>query len=119
MKFRRVASKYGAKKTQVDGITFASKAEAARYIELKALERAGQIAQLELQPKFELVPSVKYKDAARATPAMRYVADFRYIDHLGSVVIEDVKGMKTREYQMKKHLMKFVHGIDITEVTRR
>jgi len=117
MTVRRVASKYGAKKTQVDGITFDSRAEAARFLELKALERAGQITNLELQPKFELAPAVKL--GGRTKPALRYIADFRYIDHLGNVVVEDVKGVRTDSYQIKRHMMKFVHGIEITEVRKR
>jgi len=118
-KVRRVASKYGAKKTQVDGITFDSRAEAARFLELKVLERAGHITNLELQPKFELAPSVKYRGSARAKPALRYQADFRYVDHLGNTIVEDVKGFETREYQIKKHLMLAIHGIEITEVRNR
>lgn len=115
---RRVASKYGAKKTQIDGITFASLAEARRYSELKLLERAGHITSLELQPKFELAPSVKYTGAARAKPALRFVADFSYVDHLGNTIVEDVKGFKTKEYQIKKHLMLAFLGIEVTEVRR-
>ena len=119
MKFRNVRAKYGAVKTQVDGITFDSKAEASRYQELKLLERDGHISSLELQPKFELAPSVKFAGASRSTPALRYFADFRYLDHNGKVIVEDVKGMKTREYQIKRHLLKAIHGIDISEVRRR
>lgn len=118
MTVRRVASKYGAKKVQIDGITFSSKAEAKRYSELKLLERAGHITNLELQPKFDLVPSVKYAGAARAKPALRYVADFRYVDHLGKTIVEDVKGFETREYQIKKHLLLALHGIEVVEVRR-
>lgn len=118
MTVRRVASKYGAKKTQVDGITFSSKAEAKRYTELKMLERAGHISSLELQPKFELAPSIKYTGASRAKPALRYIADFRYVDHLGNTIVEDAKGFKTEGYQIKRHLMLAVLGIEVVEVTR-
>lgn len=118
MTVRRVASKYGAKKTQIDSITFSSKAEAKRYAELKMLERAGHITKLELQPKFELAPSVKYTGAARAKPALRYVADFRYVDHLGNTIVEDAKGFKTEAYQIKRHLMLALLGIEVVEVTR-
>ena len=115
---RNVRSKYNAVKTQIDGHTFASKAESKRYLQLKELERLGQIDSLELQPKFELAPSVKFTGAARATPALRYFADFRYVDHLGKTVIEDVKGFakNTEGFRIKKHLMLAVHGIEITEV---
>ena len=115
---RNVRSKYGAIKTQIDGITFSSKAESKRYLQLKELERLGQIDSLELQPRYELAPSVRFAGAARATPALRYFADFRYVDHLGKQVVEDVKGFSknTEGFRIKKHLMLAVHGIEILEV---
>lgn len=115
---RSVRSKYGAIKTQIDGITFSSKAESKRYLQLKELERLGQIDSLELQPRFELAPGVRFSTAARATPALRYFADFRYVDHTGKRVVEDVKGFakNTEGYRIKKHLMLAVHGIEIQEV---
>lgn len=118
---RKVRSKYGAVKTQVDGIVFASKAESKRYLQLKELERFGQIDSLELQPKYVLAPSVKFSDATRATPALRYIADFRYVDSDGSTVVEDVKGMSknTEGYRIKKHLMLAIHGIEVKEVRVR
>lgn len=117
---RKVRSKYGAVKTQVDGHVFASKAESKRYVELKALESMGQIDSLELQPRYELVPGVRFSDAARATPALRYQADFRYRDHLGNLVVEDVKGGPVTEgFRIKKHLMLALHGIEVKEVRVR
>lgn len=115
---RKVRSKYGAIKTQIDGITFSSKAESKRYQQLKELERMGQIDSLELQPRFELAPGVRFSDKARATPALRYFADFRYVDHLGQTIVEDVKGFakNTEGYRIKKHLMLALHGIEIKEV---
>lgn len=114
---RRVRSKYGATRVQIDGHTFASKAESKRYLQLKELERLGQIDSLELQPKYELAPGVRYSDAARATPALRYMADFRYVDHLGELVVEDVKGGPVTEgFRIKKHLMLAIHGIEVKEV---
>ena len=109
-------NKYGAKRTSVDGIVFASIAETKRYLALKQLERAGHIYGLQLQPRFELAKSVKYAGASRATPALRYVADFKYIDHLGNEIVEDVKGRPTEGYRIKKHLMLAVHGIEVKEV---
>jgi hypothetical protein len=117
---RRVRSKYGAVKTQIDGHVFASKAESRRFVQLKELERLGQIDSLELQPKYELAPGVKFSDSARATPALRYVGDFRYRDHLGRLVVEDVKGGPvTQGYRIKKHLMLAIHGIEVQEVRVR
>jgi|SanBayMetagenome_1026888.scaffolds.fasta_scaffold100189_1 hypothetical protein len=117
---RQVRSKYGAVKTQIDGHVFASKAEAKRYAQLKELERIGEIDSLELQPKYQLAPGVKFSDAARATPALRYMADFRYRDHLGRLVVEDVKGGPVTEgFRIKKHLMLAIHGIEVKEVRVR
>jgi hypothetical protein len=110
---RNVRSKYGAIKTQVNGFTFASKREAARYVELKALQGAGHIRDLSLQPEFEIIPACVI--AGKKCRAIKYIADFSYVDHLGERVIEDVKGMKTREYQLKRRLMKVVHGIEVKE----
>lgn len=119
MLVKKVASKYGAKRVQIDGITFSSMAESRRYIELKQLEAAGHISKLELQPRFELAPSVKYTGSARAKPALRYTGDFAYVDHLGKKVIEDVKGFSDRSYEIRKHLMLAIHGIEIKEVRSR
>lgn len=113
-------SKYGAAKTVVDNITFASKSEAKRYLQLKLLERAGEIRDLCLQPGFELAPSVKYADSARATPALRYRADFSYVDKGGKRVVEDVKGGPVTEgFRIKKHLMMATFGIEVAEVRLR
>lgn len=107
--------KYGAKPTTVDGIRFASQAEARRYGELKLLEKAGEIIDLGLQPVFKL--------RVNGEVIGRYVADFDYWtrvgNHRGTYVVEDVKGMKTPMYRWKAKHMKAEHGITITEVGRR
>lgn len=108
-------SKYRNCKTIVDGITFDSKAEARRYGELKLLLKAGAITDLIPQAPFELVPSVVLGNRKR--PAIKYKADFVYTEN-GHKVVEDVKGMKTAVYSLKKHLMKHVHGIEIREITQ-
>lgn len=102
-------SKYRAKRTEVDGIMFASKAESRRYITLRDMQKRGEIHNLELQPRFRLeVNGVKICD---------YIADFRYRDESGDEVIEDVKGVITPQYRMKRNLMLAVHGIEILETT--
>lgn len=112
-----VRSKYGAKKTQVNGITFDSKAEANRYEELLLLERAGLVSNIELQKKFVLLPSKRNAEGyiERETA---YVADFVYVDSVAGLVVEDVKSPATRtsEYVIKRKLMLHVHGITIKEV---
>ncbi len=105
-------NKYGAVKTEVDGIKFDSKAEAKRYMELKLLEKAGEISGLQLQPRYDF--------SLNGVKIGFYKADFYYIDGDGvevpyKEVVEDVKGMKTPVYRLKKKLMKAMHGIDILE----
>lgn len=99
----RAYNKYGNKKVVVDGYTFDSKKEARRYGELKLLVRAGKIKNLELQPKFELIPTIRTED--ETLRKVSYIADFKYIDlESGKVVVEDVKGFKTDVYLLKKRL---------------
>ena len=101
-------SKYHAKKTVVDGHTFHSKKEASRYTELKFLQKAGSIKGLELQPKFDFVHN--------GIKICRYIADFRYIDvDLDQVIIEDVKGVLTQLYKIKKKLLRAFYGFEIKE----
>ena len=105
--------KYRARKTEVDGIIFDSRKEADRYVELKILENAGYIKDLQMQVPYELVPT--QKGNLRTERAVKYVADFVYSED-GQTVVEDVKGMKTREYIIKRKLMMYLHGIEIREV---
>ncbi len=99
-------SKYGAKKTVVDGITFDSQAEATRYGVLKVIQASGLITGLRLQ--------VPYQITVNGKKVCRYVADFVYIEN-GKEVVEDVKGMKTPVYNLKKKLMEAVLGVVIFE----
>ena len=100
-------NKYRNTKIMVDGIMFDSKAEGKRYMELKLLEKAKEIEDLELQPKFELQP--KYKNNKGQTiRAITYKADFRYhIPNTGETIVEDVKGMETKEFKLKKKLLEY------------
>lgn len=108
--------KYGNRKTVIDGHIFDSKREAMRYSQLQLLQRAGQIKDLELQPRFELIPKQR-RDDGKPERACEYVADFRYTDTAtGQIVIEDAKGMRTRDYIVKRKLMLQVHGISVREV---
>ena len=109
-------SKYKAVKTVVDGRKFDSKAEARRFIELSALLQSGHISNLRCQVAFSLAPGVKFADATRIKPGIRFVADFCYLDASKKEVIEDVKGMITPVYRLKKHLMLSVLGLHVTEV---
>lgn len=107
--------KYGAKPTTVDGIRFHSQAEARRYGELKLLEKAGHIAHLSLQPRFMLL--VWDCEKKHDVQIGSYIADFSYWDvRADKNVIEDVKGMKTPLYKLKKQIVEHRLGITITEV---
>jgi len=93
----------------VEGIRFDSKAEAKRWGELRLLERANQIRDLERQ--------VTYRLEVNSELVSRYVADFRYFDRARSEwVVEDVKGVRTPEFKLKAKLMKAIHRIEVIEV---
>ena len=78
---------------------------------MKQREAAGKIAQLELQPRFELVPA--FKCQGEHVRKMEYVADFRYLDYeRGGLVVEDVKGFKTPEYKVKVKIFKYQYVRD-------
>jgi hypothetical protein len=101
--------KYGAEKTVVDGVTFASKKEALRYDYLKTMFFYGKIASLELQPRYKL--------EVNGVLICIYKGDFRYVELSNlETVVEDVKGFKTPAYRLKKKLMLAIHGIEIFEV---
>ena len=107
-KFKK-SSKFGAKKTMVDGITFDSKWESERYGQLKAMERGGIVTDLKLQVKYDIV--------INDIKICKYIADFVYKEESpdGKIreIVEDAKGFETPEFKLKKKLMKAVHGIDI------
>ena len=108
-------SKYQNKKTVVDGITFDSMAEARRWRDLQLLERAGNIQNLQRQVAYILAPPVKFAGAKARKPAIKYIADFAYKQG-GAAVVEDVKSpvsAKLAAFQIKRHLMLSVHGIDV------
>lgn len=100
--------KYHATPVNVDGIRFASKAEAAEYTRLWALFQADQIASFELQPSFDL-------HAPNGVVVGRYVADFRVVNNDGEIRIIDVKGFLTPMYRWKKRHVEAEYGIEIEE----
>lgn len=105
---KRTRSKYNARKTMVNGITFDSKKEARRYEELKLQEKVEVISHLKLQPKFRLLDGFKYN--GETIRPINYFADFSYIDAEGNEVVEDVKGKKTDVYNIKKKLFLNKYG---------
>jgi hypothetical protein len=108
----RQGRKFGNKKTVVDGHTFDSKREAARWCELRLLQRAGRISELQRQVVYELAPGVKFEGAKRAQPALRLVVDFQYRE-AGRLVLEDIKGVVTTAFTIKRHLLKARIGLDV------
>lgn len=110
MRFSR-RSKFGAQKTTVDGIEFDSKAEARRYGELRLLERAGKIKNLERQVRYDL--------EVNGERIGFYKADFRYWDCArNEQIVEDVKGVRTPVFVIKAKLMKALHRVTIVEIGR-
>ena len=100
-------NKYHNVKTVVDNVTFDSKREADRYSELRLLVRAGTIRDLELQPEFPVVVNGK--------KICVYRADFAYHALDGKKTTEDVKGVKTAVYRLKKRLVEAIYDIRILE----
>lgn len=133
---QKSAAKYNNKKIVCDGITFDSKKEQRRYTELKLLQKAGEIKDLELQKAFVLIPAQyeyyerygkkgqRLKDGKRCIEkSCTYIADFTYIDTAsGQTVVEDVKGYKDpssagfAKFVIKRKLMLYVYGIRIKEI---
>ena len=95
-------SKYNARKTILDGIKFDSKKEARRYKELKLLEKAGEIKNLQLQPRFTLQESFIHQ--GKTERKITYIADFMYEEKNGQIVVEDTKGYRTDVYKLKRKL---------------
>lgn len=114
--------KYRNKKVVIDGITFMSTKEGNRYLELKLLERAGEISHLELQPKFKLfgrngpilIKSKGFPNGRHAT----YIADFAYFcPRRDKRISEDCKGYRTAVFILKKAIVEACYpGVEIVEI---
>lgn len=112
-------SKYHNRKVIVDGMRFDSIKEAKRWRELCLLYRAGEIGEVERQVEFVLLPAQRTRTPDGKTKterAVKYIADFVYLDKNGRQVVEDVKGVRTKEYIIKRKLLLFLRGIAIKEV---
>ena len=119
-------NKYRATKVVFDGITFDSKKEGLYYLKLKDMERCGEISDLRLQVPFELLPAIykdevvylKTKDKLErkcVQRAVNYVADFVYTKD-GVEYVVDTKGLRLKDYILKKKMMLALKGIEITEI---
>ena len=121
---------YNIKTRALDGTVFDSQKEARRWDELCMLQRAGKITDLQRQVKYELIPAQyetyerysqkgdRLKDGVRVIERkVDYVADFVYtIADTGQNIVEDTKGVRTKDYIIKRKLMLAIHGIRIKEV---
>lgn len=117
-----MTSKYGNRKVRTsDGMLHDSQKEANRWMELKLLERAGKISNLQRQVKYMLIPAQYEENKGRGKKFKLverecfYVADFVYQKE-GKTIVEDVKGVKTKDYRIKRKLMLYIHKIKIKEV---
>lgn len=122
--------KYRNRKVTIDGRVFDSRKEAKRYQELKLLEAAGEISDLQTQVKFVLIPSQRepgepYKQGplkGQRKPGrvvereVAYYADFFYYDKNKVRVVEDTKGLKTKDYIIKRKMMLYFYGVRIHEI---
>lgn len=104
-------NKYHAKKSG----DYDSRKEHRRANELRLMQRAGLITNLREQVSYELIPTQRGADGKVLERACDYIADFVYTDKDGKTVVEDTKGVKTKEYIIKRKLMLHVHGIRIVE----
>jgi hypothetical protein len=118
-------SKYGSKKIRYGDMTFDSKKEFRRWQELEALEKAGDISNLQRQVKYVLIPSQREPDRIGKRGGIiqgkvlerecAYIADFVYEEN-GELVVEDVKGIRTPEYVIKRKLCLYLYDIRIKEI---
>ena len=99
-------SKYAAVRTEVEGLVFASKREAECYRQLKRLQDAGDISELQLQVPFAM--------KVNGVTICRYFADFQFRCN-GRLRVMDAKGFRTAVYKLKKKMMLAFHGIEIEE----
>lgn len=119
-------AKYGNVKVVVDGVSFDSKRESQRYLVLRQAQEDGIISDLELQPKFELIPAIREKYVKHLKTKdkicertvqlpITYTADFAYVKD-GLRVIEDVKispHLLPKELSLKVKMMRFFHNITV------
>jgi hypothetical protein len=118
-------NKYHAKKVTFNGITYDSKKEARRHLLLLDMEKKGEITDLQRQVKFDLIPAQREPNTIGSRGGVKqgkllerevaYIADFVYYAD-GERIVEDTKGVRTKEYIIKRKLMLWVHGIRVAEV---
>ena len=109
-------NKYKNKKVKANGVKYDSKKEAKRGLELKLMEKAKLISNLELQKRYELQPSYTNNNGKHIR-AIYYIADFVYYDNKQKkYIIEDVKGYRNEVYKLKKKLFEYKYNLVIKEI---
>ena len=120
-------NKYHNQKAVAGCLLFDSKREARRFAQLQLLQAAGAIRDLQRQVKFVLIPAQREPDTVGKRGGIKkgkvierecaYLADFVYTDtETGETVVEDTKGVRTKDYVIKRKLMLYIHGIRIREI---
>jgi len=106
--------KYNNNTVYADGHCFDSGAEYARYQELRLLERAGKIANLKVHPRYEVLPTIRYRNGKVLFRKTSYELDFAYTDvETGETVCEDVKGFETKDWRLKAKLFLARYGDEV------
>lgn len=112
--------KYRSNKCTWNGQRFDSELERDRYAQLILMQKAGKIRELHRQVRFQLIPAQKDSEGKAIERPVFYVADFTYREPYDGapLIVEDTKGVKTKDYIIKRKLMLYTHGIRIREITR-
>ena len=109
-------NKYKNEITYYKDIRFSSKKEMQRYKDLELLESTHYICGLELQKKFLLQEGYINAEGKKRRPVY-YIADFYYYDYIDNKwVVEDVKGVRTDVYKLKKKLFEYKYNLTIDEL---
>lgn len=120
-------AKYRNNKITIGDDTYDSMREYRRYLDLLAMLKAGEITDLRRQVKYILIPAQREPDTIGKRGGVKkgkllerevaYYADFVYtVAGSGEVVVEDTKGMRTKDYILKRKMMLYFHGIKIQEI---
>ena len=108
MPWPRRRNKFNARACVADGIRFDSHRERLRYATLRALEGSGRLEQLQVHPRYRL--------EVNGVLVGHYRPDFVYVDRTtGRQVVEDVKGVRTRDYVLRKKLLKALYNLEVVE----
>lgn len=119
-------AKYRNSKVTIGDDTYDSMKEYRRYLDLLALEKTGEIKELQRQVKYVLIPAQREPDTIGKRGGIHkgrllekevaYFADFVYTDSNGETIVEDTKGIRTKDYIIKRKMMLYFHKIRIHEV---